>query len=353
MKEYSDTRINVKSMSLRNYIILFWVVLIICGSYTGIYFLQVKHEDNGGFYAMLSMVGYLVFISVLLIILFSAFHTKYLLEPVHLLIDAAKRVTQGDFTVQLKSRRRDGKKDEFEILFEDFNIMVAELASTEILKKDFISNVSHEMKTPLSVIQNYATILQSSDLSEEERREYAERIGEASKRMSILITNILQMSRLENQKIRVQAKSFNLSEQLSRCALGFEQLWEEKDISLEADLDQSIVICSDEELLDIVWNNLLSNALKFTDQGKTVYITAIKQEQFAIITVEDTGCGMDKKSVEHIFDKFYQADTSHATAGNGLGLALVKQIITLLGGKIKVDSSPGIGSAFTIYLKLE
>jgi signal transduction histidine kinase len=350
MKKYSDPRITVKSLRLRNYVILFLAVLLVCGSYTGIYFLQVKEGDGGGIYTVLSMFTYLVVISLLLVLLFCVFYTKYIFRPVSQLSDAAKRVTQGDFSVRLKPRRKDGKKDEFEVLFEDFNIMAEELASTELLKKDFISNVSHEMKTPLSVIQNYATILQSDGLTEEERREYAKKIGDATRRMSVLITNILQMNRLENQKIMDKAKPFNLSEQLSRCILGFEDVWEEKNINMDVEVDQSIVLVSDEELLDIVWNNLLSNALKFTETGGTIRVAAKKQDNFVLVTVEDTGCGIDEQSICRIFDKFYQVDTSHSTVGNGLGLALVKQVIGLLGGEIQVDSLPGVGSAFTVIL---
>ncbi|MFA9378299.1 MAG: ATP-binding protein [Lachnotalea sp.] len=352
MKKCSDPRINVKIMRMRNYAILFCAILFICGSYTGIYFLQVRTGDGGGIYAILSMFTYLVIISLLLVILFSVFYKKYIYRPVLQLSHAAKQVTQGDFSIYLAPRRKDGKKDEFEVLYEDFNLMAEELASTELLKKDFISNVSHEMKTPLSVIQNYATILQSDGLTESERLEYSRKIGDATRRMSVLITNILQMNRLENQKILAKAKPFNLSEQLSRCILGFEELWEEKKINIDVEMDQNIMLCNDEELLDIVWNNLLSNALKFTEPGENIRIIAEGHDKFAVVTVEDTGCGIDVQSIDNIFDKFYQADCSHTTVGNGLGLALVKQIIVLVGGEIQVDSSPGIGSAFSIYLSL-
>ena len=173
MKKYSDPRINVKLMRLRNYVLLFCAILFICGSYAGIYFLQINKGINKGIYTVLSMFTYLVVVSLLLVILFSGFFTKYIFYPVYQLSGAAKKVTQGNFSIRLEPRRKDGKKDEFEVLFEDFNIMAEELASTELLKKDFISNVSHEMKTPLSVIQNYATILQSDRLTEREQREYA------------------------------------------------------------------------------------------------------------------------------------------------------------------------------------
>ena len=163
------------------------------------------------------------------------------MRPVDRLCEAAEKVAGGNFTVRLEPMRKDGKKDEVEVLFEDFNTMTSELASTEMLKNDFVSNVSHELKTPLAVIQNYATILQNKTLSEEERREYLERISDASGRLTVLITNILQMSRLENQKIRPSVRPFNLSEALCRCILGYDTLLDEKEIDLETELDQDLV----------------------------------------------------------------------------------------------------------------
>ncbi|WP_077610275.1 HAMP domain-containing sensor histidine kinase [Clostridium sp. Marseille-P2415] len=347
-----DPRINANSMGFRKYFTLYCSIVLLCGSHTAIHFMQQQNKEMETIYVVLSMLTYIFFLSLLLMFLFAFYRKNFFLHPINLLNDAARKVAQGDFSVRIPPQGRDGKKDEFEVLFEDFNAMTAELASTEVLKKDFISNVSHELKTPLSVIQNYSTILQSEKLSEAERQEYAQRIGEAAKRLTVLVTNILQISRLENQKIPIQTKTFNLSEQLCRCALEFEQLWDEKDISLDTEMDQNILINSDEELLSIVWNNLLSNALKFTEQGGNVRITAKAENGQAVVTVKDTGCGIDAGSIRHIFEKFYQADTSHAMQGNGLGLAMVQQIVTMLGGKIAVDSTPGVGSAFTVCLSL-
>lgn len=352
MKNNTDSRITVKSMGVGKYLGLFLILLLVCGSYTGLYFLQIDPDPFSKVYIILSMLTYLVVISLLLTVLFGWFRKRYLQLPVDRLREAARKVAQGDYTVRLAPMRKDGKKDEFEVLFEDFNTMTEELASTEMLKKDFISNVSHELKTPLSVIQNFATILQSDGLTEKEKQEYACRIADASQRLSVLITNILQMNRLENQKIVSHRELYNLSEQLSRCAVGYEQIWEEKEIELCAELDQNIILNNDEELLDIVWNNLISNALKFTEPGGTVCIQAKQEEDIAVITVSDTGCGIEGASLGHIFDKFYQADISHATQGNGLGLALVRQILELLEADISVDSIYGEGTTFTVRIKL-
>lgn len=344
-----DPRINTSSMSVKNYIIVFIVMLLLCGSYAGIYFLQIK--DSQKQYIILSMLTYIVVISAVFCVLFAIFWRYVLMRPVYKVCDAARKVSNGDFSVRLEPHRKDGKKDEFEVLFEDFNTMTAELGSTEIMKSDFVSNVSHEFKTPLAVIQNYATILQSEELTPEERREYTERIGLAASRMSVLVSNILQLNRLENQQIKLEKKSFNLSEALSRCILGFDEPLEEKDINLEIDMDQDILLCADETLLDTVWNNLLSNAVKFTPQGGTIRVGLERKGEVIRVTISDTGCGMAQEDQKHIFDKFYQADSSHKTQGNGLGLALAKRIVDLMDGQISVSSEPGKGTTFTVEFK--
>ena len=255
-----------------------------------------------------------------------------------------------DFSVRLSSMRKDGKKDEFEVLFEDFNTMAEELSSTEMMKSDFIANVSHELPPPLAVIQNYATLLQSEYLPDEERRLYPKRISEASRRLSALVTNILQINRLENQKIKPALHPFNLSEALCRCILNYESELDEKEIELYTDLDQDLSLTSDENLLDMVWNNLLSNAVKFTPPRGKIRVMMQQEGDSATVKITDSGCGIDGKSIRRIFDKFYQADPSHATQGNGLGLTLTKRIIDLLEGEILAESMPGVSSAFTVKL---
>ncbi len=255
-----------------------------------------------------------------------------------------------DFSVRLSSMRKDGKKDEFEVLFEDFNTMAEELSSTEMMKSDFIANVSHELTPPLAVIQNYATLLQSEYLPDEERRLYPKRISEASRRLSALVTNILQVNLLENQKIKPALHPFNLSEALCRCILNYESELDEKEIELYTDLDQDLSLTSDENLLDMVWNNLLSNAVKFTPPRGKIRVMMQQEGDSATVKITDSGCGIDGKSIRRIFDKFYQADPSHATQGNGIGLTLTKRIIDLLEGEILAESMPGVSSAFTVKL---
>lgn len=351
-KRGKDPRINAKTFSFRHYLASLLVIFFTCSTSVLIYASQRREwvqVDN--IYVILSMLTYIMILAVLALAMMVLVRRYYIMRPIHRLRDAARRVAQGDFTVRIPPYRRDGKKDEFEVLYEDFNAMTAELASTEILKNDFVSNVSHELKTPLAVIQNYATILQGGDLTEAERQLYADRIAAASERLTVLVTNILQLSRLENQKIVLNPACYNLSEQLSRCAVGFEQIWEEKEIELNADFDQTITLETDERLLDIVWNNLISNALKFTPRGGTVHLSAVREGGDVLVRVADTGCGISPQECSRIFEKFYQAESSRAVQGNGLGLAMVRQIMELVGGTVTVESTPGTGSTFTVRLR--
>lgn len=345
-----DPRVNIGYANIRNYIALYLGIALLCGVHTALILLQRENEAMPVTARVIAQMTFLNLIAIGILVLFECFHRHYYAKPMRLLKNAAKQVADGDFSVRIPPQRQDGRRDEFEVIYEDFNAMVAELASVELLKRDFVSNVSHELKSPLAVIQTYATTLQSEELTDRERQEYAGKIADASRRLSVLVSNILQMSRLENQKIVPKLRPFNLSEQICRCALGFEAVWTEKQINVEIDLDQNITLNSDEELLDIVWNNLIANALKFTEPGGRVQISAELSEAQIVIAVRDSGCGIAPEAVKRIFDKFYQEDTSHAMEGNGLGLALVKQIVVLLGGTITVDSTQGVGSLFTVRL---
>ena len=271
-------------------------------------------------------------------------------EPMHRLAKATAKVAQGDFSVYVPPLHTADKLDYLDVMILDFNTMVEELGSIETLKTDFFSNVSHEMKTPLAVIQNYAQLLQKENLTEEERREYTDSILQSTRKLSSLITNILKLNKLEKQTIRPAPEQYDLCQQLCGCALQFEDAWEKKEIEFIAELEDRVVIEADPGLLELVWTNLLSNAVKFTPSGGTVTLTQTSNEQEVTVSVSDTGCGMDEKTLRHIYDKFYQGDTSHSTEGNGLGLALVQRILQLSNGTITVKSRVGQGSAFTVRL---
>lgn len=271
-------------------------------------------------------------------------------KPMIELDEAMEKVANGDFSIYVSPTHTLENRDYLDSIILHFNNMVEDLGSIETLKTDFVSNVSHEMKTPIAIIKNYAELLQKDNLTETERKEYALAIEEASVRLSELIGNILKLNKLENQRMLLETTVYDVSRQLSDCILQFEDAWDEKEIELEVELEDYAPIKAEESLLVLVWNNLLSNAIKFTEHGGTITIRQVSYEDKIEVTVSDTGCGMSKESQKHIFDKFYQGDVSHSKEGNGLGLALVKRVLELLDGKITVESEEGKGSTFTVSL---
>ena len=264
--------------------------------------------------------------------------------------EAARKIVKGDFSARVEAAGP-FVDDNFTEIINYFNKMAEELSGVETLRTDFISNVSHELKTPLAVMQNYASLLQTPGLTEEKRIEYAGAIADGSRRLSDMMTNILKLNRLENQQIYPQSESFNLGEQLAECLLSYENVWEKKDIELETEIEEDVLIRGDKELLSLVWGNLFSNAFKFTPDGGSVRVSLYTADQYAIVKVRDTGCGISPETGPHIFEKFYQGDTSHATQGNGLGLALVKRVVDILQAEIAVESAVGRGTTFTVKIR--
>lgn len=279
---------------------------------------------------------------------------KFMVDrPVRQIIKAAEQMMTGDFSVRIPPLHGIANADGFGVIADYFNQMAQELSGTETLRTDFIANVSHELKTPLAVIQNYGTMLQQQDLPENKRLEYAKAITDASRRLANLITNILKLNKLENQQIFPKAETYDLGEQLCECLLTFERAWEDKALDIETDVEEEVMVNSDGELLSLVWNNLFSNAIKFTPPHGKISLTLKAEGEFAVVQVSDTGCGISPEVGKHMFEKFYQGDTSHATQGNGLGLALVKRVMDIVGGDISVSSEVGKGSIFTVKLKRE
>lgn len=264
--------------------------------------------------------------------------------------DAASKIASGDFSVRVPQVSRFTMDENFFIIIDCFNKMAGELSGVETLRTDFISNVSHEMKTPLAVIANYGTLLQTPEISDEQRYEYAHGIIDASRRMSDMMTNILKLSKLENQQIFPNTEKYDLGQQLIDALLQYENVWEQENIEIETDIAEDVTVHADRELLALVWNNLLSNAFKFTPSGGTVRLSMHADEKYAYVLVRDTGCGMSKETGVHIFEKFYQGDTSRATRGNGLGLSLVKRVVDIMHGEISVESVLGEGSTFTVKI---
>jgi signal transduction histidine kinase len=339
-------------MSIKEYFLLFFAVAAVLGFHMVIYVEFVNRDMVGKNVQLIInvLMGYVFITAALVMFLTAAVRHVLWNRPMRRLSEAAKKIAQGDFSIRIAPIRKDGKKDFVEVMFDDFNTMAQELESIEMLKTGFIADVSHEIKTPLAVIQNYAAALQDETLGPEDRREYIKTIIGSAQKLSALVSNILNLNKLEHQEMPSSAVLFNVSEQLRRCALAFEDLWERKNITFDADLEE-LTVCYDENMLEIVWNNLISNAIKFTAPGGSISLSLKRLAGFAVVRIRDSGCGMDEETQKHIFDKFYQGDGSHAQDGNGLGLALVKKAVDISGAKISVISRPGEGTTFTVRLK--
>ena len=352
-KKQDDPRVTVRSSFAKDFIGMFLTLLAINGGYMLIFMTVFGIVPTVNNLLNFELISYMVFFSALLAFVTTRLRDSIMGAPMRKIGDAAKRVAEGDFSVYLDSERTDGKMSYVDVMYEDFNTMIEELSSTETMKNDFIANVSHELKTPISVIQNYASALQSDALTHKQRKEYAQTISDASARLSLLVTNILKLNKLENQEILPEPTPINLSEQLRMCALNHEDLWENNNISFEADIEDGIIVSAEDSMLELVWNNLITNAIKFTGDGGKVSVALKKEEGLAVVMIEDTGCGMEEHVMRHIFDKFYQGDPSHSQMGNGLGLSMVRRVIELLHGEIRVQSRTGKGSTFTIVLPID
>ncbi len=285
-------------------------------------------------------------ISIAIASFFAYYINDHILRPIRTLSDASKTVATGNFNVRIDVRT---DIEELNATFDNFNNMVTELNSIETLRNDFVANVSHEFKTPLSAIEGYTMLLQDEGLSESERNEYISKITDNTRRLSSLTGDILLISKLDNQTFSSQKQRFRLDEQIREAILTHEIEWTDKEIELDIDLPE-INYTGEESLLLQVWVNLIGNAVKFTPNGGYITVKMIEFQDSISITVSDNGIGMDEDTSKHIFEKFYQGDTSHKGEGNGLGLALCKKIISRTGGSISADSTLGKGSTFTVKL---
>lgn len=329
---------------------LIMVATVACCS-VGLFAFVMRKTDGNILLANLFTVIEILFLSALFCIIGTLRSKITVDKPVKTILEATEKIAHGDFQVRLEPIHAWDKRNEFDVIIENINRMAAELSKTEILRADFIAAVSHEIKTPLSIIQNYVTALQDGSVTEEQRREYMDTLVATTRRLSLLISNILKLNKLENQQILPENRRMCLNEAIAESLLGFERVIERKHIDLQCDFAEDVYLCSDRSLLALIWNNLISNAVKFTDDGGTIRVTVGKTADGAVVEVADTGCGMSEETGMHIFDKFYQGDKSHAQEGNGLGLSLVKRVIDILGGEISVESKLGEGSRFTVRLR--
>ena len=344
-------RVRQSLFSWKDYMKFF---LLIAGVVTAsfiLFFRFLNIEINNIWLSAVITFGNVLFITMIATAVYGLWKYFNIIRPVNRILETTERISSGNFSEETPLiHKNEANFNEFDLIIQDLNRMAKELSGIETLRTDFISNVSHELKTPLSSIQNYAVLLQSEDLSKEEIREYSINITESSRHLSELISNILRLNKLENQELFPDVKEYDLSEQLIQSILRYESVWEEKNIDIDTQIDDGIRIHADESLMEIVWNNLISNAVKFTPENGTIRVSLKRDGKRTSVTVSDNGAGMSEETVSHIFEKFYQGDTSHAAKGNGLGLALVKRILDIHKADINVESAVGEGSAFTVTL---
>jgi signal transduction histidine kinase len=305
------------------------------------------NQENNLFENFMMYINFAVLLFIMIGCLVMIVTAKQVVKPIIALNLATKKVSKGNFDIQIDYNRR----DEIGELTQNFNLMAKELNSMTYLRRDFISSVSHEFKTPLASISGFAKLLHQNNLSSEERKEYTEVIIEETARLSKLSSNILRLSKLENQAIIEQNVKFSLDEQIRKCVVLLENQWSKKDIFLNIDLERTYFI-GDEELIQQVWINLLDNAIKFSLPHGAISIILYQTPSCITVRISDTGMGMNEETQKRLFEKFYQGDSSHASSGNGLGLSLVKRIIQLCEGSIHIESTPNTGSTFTIELPI-
>jgi len=310
----------------------------------GVITLGERSEDVhiGGFYSMLILM---MFLSTLIGTALTGFFSKKALKPIRKVIEATHKVAGGDFNVQVELKGI----GELEELSQSFNKMTRELSSIETLRGDFINNFSHEFKTPIVSVRGFAKLLKDDNLSPETRQEYLDIIISESERLSSLSTNILNLSKYENIEIIADKVDFRLDEQIRRAIVITEPKWTSKGITVNVDMEE-VVFNGNEDLTQQIWLNILDNTIKFSHPRGNIDIELSRKNDEICFVVHDDGIGMDEKTTAHIFDKFYQGDSSHTKAGNGLGLAITDRIVKLCGGRIEVTSELGKGSAFMVFL---
>lgn len=285
-------------------------------------------------------------VSVIIGTCISAAVASKIVRPVREVKKAMHRVEKGDFSQRLEVTGFNGEIDE---LIESYNKMAQELGGIEMFRENFINSFSHEFKTPIVSIQGFAKQLKKENLSEEKKQEYIDIIISESKRLTNLSSNILMLSKLENQQIITDKTSFSLDEQIRNCILLLEKQWTAKDISFDIDM-QEIQYTTNAEMLSQVWVNIIGNAIKFSPEGSSIRVKLFKEGDVITAEITDRGIGMDQQTISHIFERFYQGDRAHASEGNGLGLPLVKRIVELCNGNIRVESQYGKGTNFIVTL---
>lgn len=291
----------------------------------------------------------LIILSLFVGSLVTGFLSKWFFSPIKRLGSAMEKVADGDFTVRLETK---SSSKEIQEVYSGFNLMTNELSAIEILQSDFVSNVSHEFKTPINAIEGYSMLLQGGENLNEDQKQYVDKIIFNTKRLSSLVGSILLLSKIENQSIPANQTTYRLDEQIRQSIVALEPAWEEKDIEFDVEMER-VEYTGNENMMRHIWDNLIGNAIKFDPDCGLVRIRLSRQNSGIVFTVEDSGPGISEEAKKHIFDKFYQSDSSHKEEGNGLGLALVKKILTLSNGEISVENMDGGGCRFTVVLPVK
>lgn len=333
---------------------IFFNVLLISNILTAGIFYILSFFKIIIFPGKLGTFGYIVAMLITSLIIgtfFGYFLSERYFRPLKQLSNASKKIANGDFSVSIEELEYKDDNTELNDLIKNFNIMAEQLSKIETLRSDFIANVSHEFKTPLATIQGYVTLLEDDKLTKEERNNYLNIIFDATKKLTNLTSNILKISKLENQEVEINKKEYNVSEQIREVIILLQASWEKKNIEFDLELPDCMII-SDEELLQQVWMNVLSNAIKFSSEFGKIDIILKSHSNYISIGFKDYGSGMDEETIKHIFEKFYQGDKSHSKEGNGLGLALCKRIVSICKGEITATSKLNEGTLITINLPI-
>lgn len=343
-------------INIRRSLILFVLIIMSISALIG-FFSLLFLQKIGIIYHFIDAPGYFLILGLITAIILGTLLTipfsKYYLQPMQQIIQATKEIGAGNFDVQLpKVKVRPNKPSEIARLTDDFNRMIKELSSIELLKKDFINNFSHEFKTPLASIIGFAEELQRKDLSEQEYQLYLSLIIKESKRLSSLSSTILTLSKLENQSIVTNKTTFRLDEQIRECIVLLQEKWEIKNIQFSLEFG-NVMYYGNQDLLNEIWLNIIGNAIKFSNIDGIIKISMIKNYDQVQINIKDNGIGMDVDTLAHVFEQFYQADSAHSIEGNGLGLPLVKKIVEICHGDITLKSELNKGTEVIITLPIE
>ena len=336
------------AVSLVGLVFLVMLLAILSAGMIAYFLIQAGILDLDGTASPRRIISLMVYISIFMGVVIATLLSRRSVKPIRDMMKATEKVAQGDFSVMVNG----SFVFELDALATSFNKMVLELKGIETLRYDFVRNFSHEFKTPITSISGFVKLLQAGDVSDEEKQEYLNIIVQESERLVHLSSNVLNLSKIESTEIISERTLYCLDEQIRLAIVMLEPKWSDKNLHVDIRLEDKIEILGEKNLIHQIWVNLIDNAIKFTNTGGVIKVSLWRSGQKAVFCLEDNGCGMNDETIHHIFDKFFQGDTSHSLAGNGLGLTLVKKIIELCEGTIEAQSELGKGSVFIVKLPL-